>query len=284
MKKKVILILLAVIVIGLYANGQGVENYEVTTNILNVRAEANSNSEIVGKLKKKQVVQIVELNDDWSSIVFEDKAGVNVSGFVKTEYITPVHSANDKNKSDEQASKDKTWQYVFWGAFAFCLICYIIALVRTRQGKMITIVNWYDFTLLIAPFILWIIAAIYYNKNPVSNTPAIVLFVAGGICFVSSMIWSIIANKGNVFNMIVSVFAKLFVVILVWLIVLYFFRGKKTTKTENIGGHSYTRNLTAYELEIEDAKYRRNTALAIGVFGFLIFSLVGNRKHELLED
>jgi hypothetical protein len=275
--------LLVLIVVGANAYGDSVGNYEVIANVLNVRSEPSSNGEIIGKLTAKQIVQVVEFDKDWASIVFVGDSGENLNGYVKTEFIQLV--SGNTNNAVEQVPQNKTLQYFFVGVFVFCVICYIIALIRTQQGKMIAIVNWYDFTLLIAPFILWIIAACCYNDNSDSNILSIVLFVIGLLCFIGSMIWSIIANKGSLFNMIVSIFAKLFVIMIVWLIVLYFiFRHKKTEKTESYNGKTYTRKLSVYEQEVEDAKHRRNTVAAIGIAGFLIFSLIGGINHKELTE
>jgi hypothetical protein len=282
MQKKVFLCLMALIVIGLNAFSQSVGNYEVTTDVLNVRTKPSSDGEIIGKLKQQQVVQVVEFNNDWASVVFVNDSGENISGYVKTEFIQPV-SENAVTDTVKQAPEDETLLYVLGGVFAFCLICYIKALKRTRQGKMITSVNWYDFALLVSPFILWIIAVISYDKNSESNLLSICLFIIGGLCFLGSMVWSIIANKGSVFNMIVAVFAKLFVIMIVWLLILYIIRPKTTQKTESLGnGKTYTRNLTAYEQEIEDAKHRKNTVMAIGLLGFLIFSLIASVNYKEL--
>jgi amino acid permease len=116
---------------------------------------------------------------------------------------------------------------------------------------MITIVNWYDFALLVGPFILWIVVVIGYDEDSDSNILPICLFVVGGLCFLGSMFWSIIANKGSLFNMIVAVFAKLFVVMIVWLIVLFIFR-VRTTKKQNM----ITDNLTQETLPHTNKRLR----------------------------
>lgn len=48
---------------------------------MNVRAEASTESEIVGRLRKGDVAEIVEIGDEWTHI----KSG-NVDGYVKNEY------------------------------------------------------------------------------------------------------------------------------------------------------------------------------------------------------
>jgi uncharacterized Tic20 family protein len=262
-------------------NSQGEGDYEVITDVLNVRLEPSSNSKIIGKLKQKQVIPVIGINNDWAAIVFINDSGKMVDGYVKTEFLQLV-IPNTVTETVKQEPESEIFQYIFLGIFALCLICYIIALVRTRQGKMITIVNWYDFALLVGPFILWIIAAISYDKNSESNIFSICLFILGGLSFLGSMIWSIIANKGSVFNMIVSVFAKLFVVMIVWLLVLYIIRPKTTQRTESINGKTYSYKLSAYEQAIEDEKHRKNTGIAIGLLGFLIFSLIASVNHKEL--
>ena len=50
-------------------------------NQMNVRAEASTGSEIVGRLRKGDVAEVVEIGEEWTHI----KSG-NVDGFVKNEY------------------------------------------------------------------------------------------------------------------------------------------------------------------------------------------------------
>lgn len=51
------------------------------TDKMNVRAEANKDSEIVGRLRKGDVAEVVEIGEEWTHI----KSG-NVDGYVKNEY------------------------------------------------------------------------------------------------------------------------------------------------------------------------------------------------------
>lgn len=48
---------------------------------MNVRAEANADSEIIGRLRKGDVAEIVEIGDEWTHII-----SGNVNGYVKNEY------------------------------------------------------------------------------------------------------------------------------------------------------------------------------------------------------
>jgi hypothetical protein len=276
---KKIFIFLTMIATGIVACGQNSGNYEVTTDILNVRAEPNPNGKIIGKLKAKQEIKVVRYSEEWSSIIFVNDSGKDENGYVKSKFIKPVSGTVSSTPLD-QTSDNKSVQYVLWSVLAICFICYIIALIRTRQGKMITIVNWYDFTLLIAPFILWIIAALCMDEKAESNWLSVVLFVLGGLCFLGSMAWSVIANRGNVLNMIISIFAKLFVILIVWIIALYFLRGKKTQKTTTYNGHTYTRRLTPEEQELENERYNRNMVIAVGIATLLIISLIGSENRR----
>ncbi len=66
--------------------------------------------------------------------------------------------------------------------------------------------------------------------------------------------------------MIVAVFAKLFVILIVWIAIAYIFRGK------NQNNNNY-----------ENMKHDGKTFAAIGIAGFLIFSLIGNGdNHEVI--
>jgi phosphatidylglycerophosphate synthase len=130
---------------------------------------------------------------------------------------------------------------------------------------MITIVNWYDFALLIAPFFLCIIAAFCMENHKVV---AIMLFIISGLSFLGSLVWSVIANKGNVFNMITSVFAKLFICYIAFIAVLLIVLGFFTKNNNEISGQEY--------------QNRKDTARTIGIAGFLIFSLISTVNHKEL--
>jgi hypothetical protein len=80
-------------------------------------------------------------------------------------------------------------------------------------------------------------------------------------------VYSFIANKGNAFNIIVSIFAKLFVLLIVGLSILYIFRGKNKENTM-----------------YQDVKHDAKTVAAIGIAGFLIFSLISHGNHEAIVD
>lgn len=235
--------------------------YEVTSDAVNIRTEPNANSEIAGKLQQKDVVELIQFTDDWANISFKDLNGETKQGFVKSEFITKQITDTEL----EQKPMSPFLKYTFLSLLIFSFICYIIAMIKARNNSMIVIANWYDFTLLVFPFISLFLAFITANnENP---AVPIVILIIGGLCFCGSIVYSFIANKGNAFNIIVSIFAKLFVLLIVVLSLLYIFRGKNKENSM-----------------YQDMKHDAKTVAAIGIAGFLIFSLISHGNHEAIVD
>ena len=130
---------------------------------------------------------------------------------------------------------------------------------------MVVIAYWLDFTLLILPFISIFLACLFLIFNVENTLVPLIILILGGLCLCGSIVYSIIANKGNVFNMIVSIFAKIFVLIIIPLSLLYIFRARD--KKNSI---------------YDEFKHDVKTIAAIGVVGFMIFSLVSTANHKAL--
>ena len=58
---------------------------KVTARVLNVRDEMSLNSNVVGKLKKDEIVEIIGIEDDWFEILFNES-----SAFVSAKFINPL--------------------------------------------------------------------------------------------------------------------------------------------------------------------------------------------------
>jgi len=58
---------------------------KVVANLLNVRSEDSLNSEVIGKLKKNDLVEIVSILEEWYEIQFNDS-----SAFVSAKFVNPV--------------------------------------------------------------------------------------------------------------------------------------------------------------------------------------------------
>ena len=235
--------------------------YEVLKNAVNIRTEPNVHSEIIGKFQQNDVVELIKFTDDWAYVSFKNSNSKKKQGYVKSEFITKQNVSTQT----EQNGMSPFLKYTLLGLLIFSFICYIIAMIKVRNNSMIVIANWYDFTLLVLPFISLVLALVMSNnKNP---AVPIVILVFGGLCLCGSFLYSFIANKGNAFNIIVSIFAKLFVLLIVFLSILYFFGGKDKKDSTS-----------------QDMKHATETVIAIGIAGFLIFSLINHVNYEALVD
>jgi preprotein translocase subunit SecG len=100
-----------------------------------------------------------------------------------------------------------------------CLACYIIARVKSKRGQMVLTANgWDKALLLVSPACLF--ASWFWGFDHEPNDIQAVLFIVAGACFVGTVIFSIAFNKGNFVNILLSIFAKVFIVFLTLLILL----------------------------------------------------------------
>ncbi|MCF6243177.1 MAG: N-acetylmuramidase domain-containing protein [Bacteroidales bacterium] len=58
---------------------------KVTAKVLNVRDEMSLDSNVIGKLNKNEIVEIIGIEDDWFEILFND-----ASAFVASKFINPL--------------------------------------------------------------------------------------------------------------------------------------------------------------------------------------------------
>lgn len=139
-------------------------------NGVNVRAEASSNSEILGKLNKDTSIEVKEIDGDWANIAWN-----NSDAYVHAKYLTP--------QADKQ---EKSW-------FSFNFNWKVWTWFLDSKG------NWTWFTLIAVLFAIGIVAILAYL--------AINIFIAGvvgyvmtlGLCFIlewlgvisSSTMWAI---------------------------------------------------------------------------------------------
>jgi hypothetical protein len=100
-----------------------------------------------------------------------------------------------------------------------CLICYIIAKVKSKRGEMVLTANgWDKALLLITPacvFVSW-----FWGFDHEPNSIQTVLFIVAGVCFAGTLIFSIMFNKGNIAGILLSIFAKIFII---WLTIFVLF-------------------------------------------------------------
>lgn len=244
-----------------YTNTTPIGKYRITTQALNIREKASKSANIVGRLYENQEVEIYGIEGNWAMVNIEGR-----KGYISTKYIELV------NESAGYGVKEKG-NGVLLIVGIFGLVCYIVALIKTKKGEMTTIVNWYDFTLLCCSFIIPAMG-IFFGKDEDVIVKQLSISI-GVLCFIGSAIWSVIENRDNYFHAFISVVAKMFIVmimIIIILIILYNLFGRRTTK--RVDGVDV--KLSAYEQKIHDEKRQRNIGLATSAGSFLIISLIGS--------
>lgn len=99
MKKKICALLVSLLcVVGMFAATYAVK----AKSGLNVRSEANANSEILGKLNKNDAVEVESMDGDWARISYN-----GTDGYVHSKFLVRV----DTKKS--RSSSGGFWQWLF---------------------------------------------------------------------------------------------------------------------------------------------------------------------------
>ena len=115
---------------------------------------------------------------------------------------------------------DQTTLYIIIGVvLAVTLICYIIALVKSKRGEMVLTTNGWDMALLLTCPILILVGS-FMQENPSLDTVRYILWVVAGVLFIGTMIFSIVSNKGSFWKILCSILAKVFVVWLTMFVVM----------------------------------------------------------------
>lgn len=94
--------------------------------------------------------------------------------------------------------------------FALLLVCYIIARVKLKQGTLVITANVFDKILIILSPILFFIVWCIGFSNELSPLQILLLGLSG-VMLIVSILFSVFANLGNVWNILISVMAKLFI-------------------------------------------------------------------------
>ena len=82
---------------------------KMTGDNVNIRAENNTDCDVLGKAKKGDMFEKVETVDDWTHIIYNGQ-----DGYIKTEYLTDITEeeynggSSDSSDSSETASETKT--------------------------------------------------------------------------------------------------------------------------------------------------------------------------------
>ena len=110
------------------------DSYRVTASGgLNVRASANQNSEVLGKLSQDDVVDVISMEGGWANINYSGG-----QGYVSTQYLAAVTDAGEAGVSAEEDSWDLTsWLFdsegeSTWFTVLKWIVFIVIAIVLIR--------------------------------------------------------------------------------------------------------------------------------------------------------
>ena len=193
---------------------------------------------------------------------------------VTTENNTEYSIANTDTITDNSVAKDKNDALIngFLIFLAVLLIAYIVAIVRTRTGKMYTFANWWDFMLLIIAGIGLSLGLMGVLNGEPTLTVWIILSV-GILAFLGTLFLSIKINKGSGLNIALSISAKLFVFVIIALIIVVWLIGDflKSMGKNNLANNSST-SVSGDLKDIERGEKMQK--FSKGMAGFLLVSLI----------
>lgn len=103
-------------------------NYSVTTTNLNIRSQANSNSEILDIINEGDTVENINIKDKWSEIKYK-----KTIGFVSSKYLREIEiiSSPISNTFNDQKGFIAGFKFVFTYIFILCFL--IIGSYKTYQ-------------------------------------------------------------------------------------------------------------------------------------------------------
>ena len=88
------------------AENSGYTTAEVGAEVLNMRLDPSTDSEVVGSVTESEKIEVVEDQGDWVKIVTED----GVYGYVSADYVyTSTEYATGETLEEEQARLDEEW-------------------------------------------------------------------------------------------------------------------------------------------------------------------------------
>ena len=99
------------------------------------------------------------------------------------------------------------------------LVSYIVARVKSKNGELVITANVIDKILILVSPVLCFIAWCPGIDHDLS-TFQITLFTISGLMLQGSIIFSVVANKGNALNIALSIMAKLFIYVLTFFLLL----------------------------------------------------------------
>ena len=144
----------------------------------------------------------------------------------------PVEPTSEIDKNGINGTKDPNWNrptrssgsnhsmlIVLLIILILLLISYIIARIKLKQGTLVITANLLDKILIILSPVLFFVAWCIGFDHKLSSLQ-IILLCLSGIMLMMSIVFSILANLGSLWNIILSVMAKLFIFIVTNILLL----------------------------------------------------------------
>ncbi|MBR1786973.1 MAG: hypothetical protein IJ756_07460 [Paludibacteraceae bacterium] len=125
------------------------------------------------------------------------------------------------------------------------LICYIIALIKSKRNEMVLTAGSWDMALLLTCPVLILIGS-WLLEYPSYSPVGYVLLGISGTCFIGTIIFSIVYNKDSLWKIICSILAKVFIIwltifitmlliaLFIFYIILFFLRDRSENEGEYI--------------------------------------------------
>lgn len=137
---------------------------------------------------------------------------------------------------------------------------------------MVAIAGWIDLALLTVPLIGFVVVLIFGSSEKLAEEDAqtilIICAVVSSIALIGSFILSITANRGNIFNIIISILAKMFVILIIVLLIFVIFVGSGAKKDGRFKDGTKGNQHTKWKM------------LIAGIVSFTIFTLVKNKEEQ----
>ncbi len=133
---------------------------KVTAKVLNVRNKSDKTGDIVGKVKNKELVEIISIEDDWYEINFNDSSAfvfakyikaIVKSGFVNANLLNVRNLPNKNGDKIGQLKKDNSvivvdkiddwYRIMFKDGFGYVFGKYIEFKKKSKDGKQFLVTD-----------------------------------------------------------------------------------------------------------------------------------------------
>lgn len=260
--KQIILFLFIITNLFSFGNNHKFNNQYVVISDLNVRNKNYPQSEVVYVLKKNDTISVDSLGYSWSKITYDK----NSHGYVKSKFIKNLNAdLNIKSSYKEQLILERN-RNIFFISLFISFIFYLIGLYKSHKGTIVVINGLLDFLLLCVPLLLCvliiILVGVFKMFEDKRELIKYIFLLISGLAIITSFIISVISNKKNIFNIIISIFSKIFVMLLMIIIILLFIMGSGSKKDGRFKDGTKNNGETKWKLFV------------VGIASFTIYKLI----------